>query len=191
MTVHSVLLWGHSKHLVSSIMSPAGDRPPESLGLDSGSAHTHTYMPLPPGQAPSRAWKFTHLAGPDHMQAQTPSDTHTHTHTHAPNAKTTGNPLLFCTFQRRVLIMMKQTPHENFSSGHRASREHMPTSLAQEYSANDCQVPLATWSTVVVDDACASQGTRRSITRCQLLTVYILENNPSGPFLPHRGEETV
>ena len=124
-----------------------------------------------------------------HRHLQT--HTHTHTHTHAPNAKTTGNPLVFCTFQRRVLIMMKQTPHENFSSGYRASRGHMPTSLAQEYSANDCQAPLATWSTVVVDDACASQGTRRSITRCQPLTVHILENNPSGPFLPHRGEETV
>lgn len=54
MTVHSVSLWGHSKHLVSSIMSPAGDRPPEALGMDSGSdqTHTHMYITLLPGQAP-------------------------------------------------------------------------------------------------------------------------------------------
>lgn len=85
MTVHSISLWGHSKHLVSSVMSPAGDRPPEVLGLDSRSAraHTHTYISLLPGQAPVSCLE---VCLPGLVQYHMHSDTDTQTHTLSPNA---------------------------------------------------------------------------------------------------------
>lgn len=97
------MLWGHSKHLVSSVMSPAGDRPPEALGLDSVSAHTQR-----PRVHPLTARPGPHLvrgsvsisAGPaSHAGTQIHSVAYTHTckHTHTPNTnyyEPSGSPYM-------------------------------------------------------------------------------------------------
>lgn len=144
MTVHSVSLWGHSKHLVS-IVSPAGDRPPGGPGPDSGSAHTHTHMCIPCHQARLHLVleRVSTLAGPAscagtqiHSETYTPA--HTHTNTHTPNANHCHPSSSLC-----IAKTASAQGGECSTRGLQAagpSRGQVPSSLARRYLASDCQI---------------------------------------------------
>lgn len=129
MTVHSVRLWGHSKHLVSSVMSPAGDRPPEVLGLGSRSAQAPapTSMSQLPGQAPVSCLELRPPRPARHHMRQT----HAHARTHTLPTQTTEPTASLC------VVTMKHATPNNDPFGCRALRGSDAQHQAQEHSATD------------------------------------------------------
>lgn len=145
MTVHSVSLWGHSKHLVSSVMSPAGDRPPEVLGLDSRStrAHTHIHISLLPGQAPVSCLK---LCLPELVQYHMHSDRDTQTL--SPNADYHEPTDSLCIAETAFAQDETCNPQEQLL---RLQGPPMPTSpLRSIWQVTDkFSLPLVTWFYVI------------------------------------------
>lgn len=140
MTVHSVLLWGHSKHLVSSIMSPAGDRPPEAPSLDSKITMTQSTRTTPhcQGQDPISCTEVRPTSESKHC-TWTRRCTQLHAHASPPCANH-SEPLLLYTFHSHSLPTRKQK-HSNMQTSllgiKGSSRSFGPTSLAQEHLTDD------------------------------------------------------
>lgn len=174
MTVYSVSLWGHSKHLVSSIMSPAGDRPPERwtrfrVGLVS---HPHG-RPRPPGQsAASRVEVCPRGLAQDHMQAHRCTQRHIHPHAHTPNANLCEPTGSLCTAETPLFRGEQATP-KNDSLGCRALRGSdrcLPLWLRSTWQETDTVLFLLIAWFCIVDIACALHGAEGGPTDWKLLS---------------------
>lgn len=171
MTVHSVLLWGHSKHLVTSITSPAGDKPLKALSLLWLNPHVH--LVTAKAKTPSRAWKYSQLCW--HSVARRHTESFGHDHTYSRHMQSTTSSLVLCTLQRQLLLTVKLKNYNRESplSLKDPSRSQMPTSLAQQPLAGDWTRFLCTLAVWVVL-TCTLRDRQRGNERTEAAKKFIV-----------------